>query len=232
MQGSTCKSKQVRALSAKPRGGSTRAMLGRYAAAVLAVVLVANAAPANATLAPKADPMTVAQTTVNEGLTVLADKATPLGQRQEQLKQIVAAGFDYAEMSRSAMGYHWRQLSPDQQMEFTEVFTSFVQDAYLSKINEYQGQQVDFVKSRPDGPDYAQVYSNVLQDGKPSLPVNYRLKKTAGGWKIYDVTVDAISIIGNYRNQFNRVMNNKGYATLISDLKSKQASIAATLGAN
>lgn len=231
MQSSTYISKRVCASSGKPCAGIARAMAGNFAVAALAVLL-ANVTTANAALAPNADPMMVAQTTVNEALTVLADRATPLPQRQEHLKQIVAAGFDYTEMSRSAMGYHWRQLSPDQRKEFTEVFTSFIQDSYLSKINDYQGQQVDFVKSRPDGPDYVQVYSNVLQDSKPPLPVNYRLKKTASGWKIYDVTVDAISIIANYRNQFNRVMNNKGYATLVSDLKSKQASIAATLGAN
>ncbi|MGH8597299.1 MAG: MlaC/ttg2D family ABC transporter substrate-binding protein [Gammaproteobacteria bacterium] len=230
MHRNSCIEQQVGLTSGRRRARIASAIVGSIVAAALAIAAITSTG--YAAMAPDADPMSVAKTTVNEALQVLADRSTPLGDRQEKLKQIVAAGFDYTEMSRSAMGYHWRQLSPDQQNQFIEVFTSFIQDSYLSKINDYQGQQVDFVKSSADEPDYAQVYSNIRQDGKPPLPVNYRLKKTSSGWKIYDVTVDAISIIANYRNQFNRVMNSKGYSTLIDDLKSKQASISAGLGEN
>jgi len=69
-----------------------------------------------------------------------------------------------------------------------------------------------------------------VQPGKDPIAVNYRLLNRNGQWKVYDVTVEAISIIANYRNQFNRVMNNQGYSKLIADLKSKQASLAASLG--
>jgi phospholipid transport system substrate-binding protein len=204
-----------------------------WACAAVATVWLGGLATANATAPPpNADPTTVAKTTVDDALSVLANKTMPVEERRETLKQIVAATFDFNAMSRSAMGYHWTKLTPEQQQEFAQVFTAFIQDSYLSKINDYQGQQVDFVRTTMDGDEYAQVNSKIVQQGKQPLPVNYRLKKTAAGWKIYDVTVDAISIIANYRNQFNRVMNNQGYATLISDLKSKQESIAQSIGSN
>jgi phospholipid transport system substrate-binding protein len=175
-------------------------------------------------------PMSVVQTTVNQALDVLRDKQTPLAQRQEKLRQIVANTFDFTEMAKSALGYHWKQLTPEQQQEFTNVFISFIEDSYLSKINDYHDQQVQFLKVVNLGPDETQVNSDIVQQGKDPIHVNYRLMKRDGTWKIYDVTVDAISIIANYRNQFNRVMNNQGYDALIKDLKSKQAALAASLG--
>jgi phospholipid transport system substrate-binding protein len=178
-----------------------------------------------------ANPMTVVKATVNDALAVLRDRSTPLAERQQKLRQIVSASFDFREMSRSAMGYHWRSISPDQRKEFTTVFTTFIEDSYLAKINDYSDQHVDYLSWKNDGgQDYAQVKTNIVQAGKDPIAFNFRLLNRGGGWKIYDVTVDAISIIANYRNQFNRVMNNKGYAVLISDLKSKQAALAASLG--
>jgi len=177
-----------------------------------------------------ADPMAVVQRTVNDALGVLRNKQLPDDQRREQLKQIIARSFDFTEMSRSALGYHWRQISPDQQQEFTRVFTTFIEDSYLAKINDYSGQQVQFIRQRNDGPQYSQVQTNIVAPGKDPIAVNYRLLSKDGHWKVYDVTVDAISIIANYRNQFNRVMNNQGYAKLIADLESKQQALAASLG--
>ncbi len=125
-------------------------------------------------------------------------------------------------MAKSALGYHWKQITPAQQQEFTTAFVAFIEDSYLSKINDYKGQQVTFLRATNDGPQYAQVNTDIVQPTGDPIHVNYRLLQNGSAWKIYDVTVDAISIIANYRNQFNRVMNNQGYDILISDLK-KQA---------
>lgn len=175
------------------------------------------------------DPMAVVRTTVNQALDVLRDSQTPLAQRQDKLRQIVSATFDFTEMAKSALGYHWKQITPAQQQEFTNAFVAFIEDSYLSKINEYNGQQVNFLRVSNEGPQYAQVSTDIVQPKGEPIHVNYRLLQENGSWKIYDVTVDSISIIANYRNQFNRVMNNSGYDTLISDLKSKQAALAASL---
>jgi phospholipid transport system substrate-binding protein len=195
--------------------------------AAIAVILCQSqlVTPARADDSPDA----VVKQTVDQSLEVLRDKQTPLAQRQDKLRQIVSGTFDFTEMAKSALGYHWKQISADQQQEFTNVFVAFIEDSYLSKINDYRGQQVTYLKSTNNGPGDAQVNTDIVGGGKEPIHVNYRLLQKGSTWKIYDVTVDAISIIANYRNQFDRVMNNHGYATLISDLKNKQASLAASL---
>ncbi len=200
--------------------------------AMMMAVAVALLAGTMASRAFADEPMGVVKGTVNQALDVLRDRQAPLAQRQEQLRQIVSASFDFKEMARSALGYHWRQLSPAQQDEFTKTFVAFIEDSYLGKLNEFTNQQVDFTTTKSLGQGYAQVNTNIVKPGSSEDPtkLNFLLEQEGSTWKIYDVTVDAISIIANYRNQFNRVMNNKGYDTLISDLKSKQAALEASLG--
>jgi phospholipid transport system substrate-binding protein len=197
--------------------------------AAIAVVLCQSRMVTPARAQDANSPDAVVKQTVDQSLEVLRDKETPLAQRQDKLRQIVSGTFDFTEMAKSALGYHWKQISADQQQEFTNVFVSFIEDSYLSKINDYRGQQVTYLKSTSSGSGDAQVNTDIVGGGKEAIHVNYRLMQKGGAWKIYDVTVDAISIIANYRNQFDRVMNNHGYATLISDLKNKQASLAASL---
>jgi phospholipid transport system substrate-binding protein len=176
------------------------------------------------------DPMTVVKTVVNQALTVLKDQQTPLAQRQEKLRDLVDDNFDFTAMSRSALGYHWRKISPEQRKEFTNAFTAFVQDSYLSRMQDYSGQRVEVLRSRSQGDGYAEVMSRIVQNGKQPVPVDYMLHRMNDNWRIYDVTVDNISIIANYRNQFNRVVNNQGFDKLLQDLKNKQAELAARLG--
>ncbi|HYB90927.1 MAG TPA: ABC transporter substrate-binding protein [Candidatus Binataceae bacterium] len=215
-----------RVISGAPRRAWMAAAAIAMAAAGLALSGWFSAALADG------DPMSVTQQTVNQALSVLRNRQLVLADRQQQLRRIVEATFDYTEMSRSALGYHWKEISPDQQQEFSSVFTTFIEDSYLAKINSYSNQQVEFLRATSDDADYAQVSTNIVDKDQQPISVNYRLLNTGGAWKIYDVDVDGISIIANYRNQFNRVMNNQGYATLIKDLKSKQAALAASLVAH
>lgn len=159
---------------------------------------------------------------VNTAMHILADKQTPMAQRQNQLRDLIEPRFDFTEMSRSALGYHWKSLSPDQRTNFTGVFKGFMEAAYLSKIGDYSGQHVEFIRQSPLGDGYAQVFTTILQNGKPPIPINYLLAQKDGDWKVYDVTVENISIIANYRNQFNRVINENSFDKLLSDLKAKQ----------
>jgi phospholipid transport system substrate-binding protein len=206
-----------------------KSFLQAIAVFMAAVVALCAAALPNSALAD-ADPMAVVRDTVNDALPVLRDKATPVAARRQKLRDIVAKSFDFTEMARSALGYHWRQLTPQQQQEFTRVFISFIENSYLAKINQYSGQQVQFLGEQKDGAEYAVVKTSLVQEGKDPISIDYRLLNKNGQWKIYDVTVDAISIIANYRNQFNRVMNNQGYDKLIADLKAKEAGLAASIG--
>jgi phospholipid transport system substrate-binding protein len=174
-------------------------------------------------------PMAVTQTMVNQALQIMSDKAMPVRQRRRELREAIENEFDFSEMSRSALGYHWRNLSPDDRVQFTQLFTSFIEDAYLSKIQDYSGQRVRFEGQTPLGQGYMQINSEIIQAGKSSIAVNYLLLQKGDTWKIYDVTVEAISIIANYRNQFNRVINERGFPTLMADLRAKQQELASLL---
>jgi len=203
-----------------------RALSGALAAASIAVILsLAVAARADS------DPATVAKTLVNQALSVLSNNSMPVRQKQERLRGVVEQSFDFTEMSRSALGTHWRDLTPDQRHDFTRVFTQFVEDSYLSKVSDYKGQTVTFAKTIQLAPGYTQVNSKVNQpNGGEPISLDYRLKYEGNQWKIYDVTVDAISIIANYRNQFNRVINDRGFPTLMADLRAKSTQLANALG--
>jgi len=174
-------------------------------------------------------PMEVTQNMVNRALEIIANKSLPIKDRRRQLREAIEDEFDFSEMSRSALGYNWRNLSPDDRSQFTQLFTAFIEDAYLSKIQDYSGQRVAFNGQTSLGEGYTQINTDIVEPGKNPISVNYLLLQKDGAWKIYDVTVDAISIIANYRNQFNRVINDKGFPQLMADLRAKQQELASLL---
>ena len=187
------------------------------------LVATALAIPLRAAAAAP-DPMTIVKATVDKFVGILTDpalKANP-GDRRQKLKDTAAERFDFTEMGRSALGVHWRDLSEQQRKDFVDLFTRFVEAAYTSRLESYSGQRIDFVKEANDGPDYSQVNTNIIQPNADPIGLDYRLKLEGDDWKIYDVTVDNISIVANYRNQFNRVINNQGFDTLMDNMRAKQ----------
>src|SRR5271169_5800194 len=183
------------------------AALGALILFVFAAAAAAQA-PVNASYAPT-DATASVKTIIDQSIVVFKDQQISPTDREKKLRGIAESHFDFAEMSKSAIGYHWKTLTPAQQSEFVPLFTTFIEDAYLSRIESYsvekvnqqiQSSMIQFVKETKDGPDYAQVYSTVvLQDRKDPIAVNY-LMRNGGEWKIYDITIDAISVIANYRN--------------------------------
>ena len=106
---------------------------------------------------------------VDQALQILGSSSTPLPQRRRQLRGLVEQNFDFAAMSRSALGFNWRSLSPDQREQFTKLFTAFIEVAYLDKIQDYQGQQVRFTGQHSLGQGYEQVDTHIVQAGKSPI---------------------------------------------------------------
>ena len=181
---------------------------------------------------PPADPMAVVQTGVGQVIAVFNDQRMPLSQRREKLRSMSLQYFDFDSMAKSALGYHWRDLTPAQRSEFVPLFTEFIQDAYLSKMEQATVEKirqeaktavVRFLKQSYFSSDYAEVFTTVaLQDYQDPIQVNYLLHQNDGQWRVYDVTIDAIGLVANYRNQFNRVINSQGYPKLVTDLQAKR----------
>lgn len=161
---------------------------------------------------------------IDQSVAVFKEQDIPEDARQKKLRAIAESHFDFSEMARSAVGTHWRTFSEQQKTEFVPLFTTFIEDVYLSQIESYSVQKInerinstkiEFIKQNTEGPDYAEVVSSVTVQDRPNpIAVNYEMRRDGNEWKIYDITIDAISVIANYRNQFNRVLNNDGYDKL------------------
>jgi phospholipid transport system substrate-binding protein len=179
------------------------------------------------------DPSSMVKGTVGQVLNVLQDKQNSQAERQRKVIEIVSGHFDLTDMARSSLGYNWKKLSPAQQQQFVPLFTAFMEDAYLNKISAYSGQKVQFLPQNSVGASEAEVRSIVLpaESGDQPIKINYMLKQSGGDWKVYDVTVDDISITANYRNQFTRIINDKGFDSLMSTMRDKEQELRESIGA-
>lgn len=141
-------------------------------------------------------------------------------ERIDQLREIVYPLFDFETMARRSLGLHWRQLSLEDRQEFVTLFTDLLEVSYADKIDLYKGGKVVFTREMMDK-DYAQVDSKVINRNGNELAVNYKLLRRDGSWKIYDVVVENISLINNYRSQFNRIITRSSYAELVKRMRQK-----------
>jgi phospholipid transport system substrate-binding protein len=199
---------------------------------VLLLLCTARVKTVIASTLASTDPMSVIKTGTDQVIAVFNDQQMPLNQRREKLRSMSLYYFDFDSMAKSVLGYHWRELTPVQRSQCVPLFTEFIQDAYLSRMEqatvekirqEAKTAQIKFLKQTYFSSDYAEVFSTVaLEDHRAPLEVNYLMHQSGGQWQVYDVTVDAISLIANYRNQFNRIINNQGYPKLIADLEAKR----------
>lgn len=143
-------------------------------------------------------------------------------ERVERLKEIINPIFDYDEMARRTLGAHWRRRTPAEQQEFLKLFRAFLETVYSEKVDLYEGERAVFGRETIDQ-DYAEVESKVTNSKGEESPVIYRLKRTDGKWKVYDAVVENISIVNNYRSQFDRVLNKSSFEELKKLLREKAA---------
>ena len=159
---------------------------------------------------------------VNQGVDIL--KNAKLDNRQERnqvidrLRQIVYPLFDFNEMAMRSMGGNWRRLNPQQRQEFVSTFTALLEKTYADQIDLYNGQQVVYGGESIDG-TYAQVDSRIIDKNGQTYSVVYRLHRVDGKWRIYDVVAENISIVNNYRSQFNRVIARSSFEELLKTMK-------------
>jgi phospholipid transport system substrate-binding protein len=135
------------------------------------------------------------------------------------LEKVVGDRFDYQEMSRRALGAPWNTLSDKDKQEFVGLFKSLLVSSYADKIETYSGEGVQYINERTEK-DYAEVRTKV-QTGKTDIPLDYRLLNKAGDWRVYDVVVDGVSLVNNYRGQFTKILRSSGYPELVEQLRKK-----------
>ena len=173
-----------------------------------------------------ATPMETVETGVNNMLTTLGDPAFKAKAKDEQVAQlgeIIETVFDFNELSRRTLGREWKKMKPEQQKEFVQLFKELLQGVYADRLLAYSDQKVLFEKETMLKKGRAEVQSYLqTADGK-KIPLFYRLTDKSGSWKVYDVIIEGVSMVKNYRTQFRQIIAKDSPEKLIEILRNKVA---------
>lgn len=166
-------------------------------------------------------PMTEVQKTTDAVLAVLANKDLTANQKRTKIQDIVYHHFDFRTLSRLVLARNWRRLNPEQQNQFVEEFKKHLSMTYGKNVETYNNERAEITGDRKEpGGDWT-VKTKIVRPNAADILVDYRLRKEDGGWKVIDVIIEGVSLVANYRSQFQEIVSNKGPAKLIDLLREK-----------
>ncbi len=139
--------------------------------------------------------------------------------RDQRIWDIAYPRFDWEEMAQRSLAVHWRERTPQEKKEFVELFSRLLHKSYIGKITQYKDEKIEYVGEEIKGAR-AEVKTKILSKGL-EIPVEYRLLQKPSGWLIYDVIIEGVSLVNNYRNQFNRIVVSSGYKDLVQRMRTK-----------
>ena len=142
--------------------------------------------------------------------------------RRAAIRKEAESIFDFTETAKRALGQHWKTLNPGQQQEFVSLFEDLLERAYVLKIEKYSGEKVAYLGDTVDG-DLATVKTKFTTKQGTEIPVDYRLLRRGDRWLVYDVFVEGVSLVANYRTQFDRIMRTGSYDELVRRMKASQS---------
>ena len=169
-------------------------------------------------------PLDTVQGHVNQVLDVLRDpnlKAESAKETKERkIESIADALFDYAALSRFTLGRNWKKLNSDQRTEFVQLFRQILQKTYMDTILSYSDEKVVFDREVMLSEDKAEVQSKIITSSK-EIPIFYRAYLKSGQWKVYDIIVEGVSLVKNYRTQFNEILAKQSPDELLKIMRQK-----------
>jgi len=142
-------------------------------------------------------------------------------ERRRMIRQVAGELFDFTEISARSLGPHWRARTTAEREEFIALYGDLLEYSYISKIEMYSGETIRYLGEAVDG-EQAVVRTRIVTKQGTEIPVDYRMMKSGSRWLVYDVTIEGVSLISNYRSQFNTVIQRSGYRDLVAKLKAKQ----------
>jgi len=195
-----------------------------YQKTILAIAATAVLSSALPNRANAGVPTEQVRQTADKVLQVLQDsraKATGnTSQRREQLRQILAGRFDFAEMAKRSLGANWQKASSSEQHQFVRLFTDLLESSYIGQIEGYAGEKIIYGRESVDQ-NQADVETKILTKKSEEVAIVYKLRADGADWKVYDVVIENVSIVNNFRTQFNRILAKGSFAELLSRLESK-----------
>jgi len=164
--------------------------------------------------------------TVNAVLAVLQDKSLQgpdnLQKRREKMRQAVFQRFGFEEMAQRALGPYWSKRTPAEKKEFIALFGELLERSYINKIESYTGEQmVQYTRETIEKDGYASVRTAVVNKRDLNVEVEYKLLQRDGNWQVYDVIIEGVSLVNNYRTQFHNIVSQESYEALVKKLKLK-----------
>lgn len=173
-------------------------------------------------------PLLVIQSGTDRALDIIhsskSGKAPSIRQRRAEILTIVDEYFDFSEMAKRALGRPWKDQPPEKQKEFVSLFKQLLFNTYVDRVETYTGsnEKVVYDVQEVKG-DYAFVKTRIVNYQDTDVAVDYRLKEEKGNWKVYDVIVEGVSLVSNYRSQFTSILANESFDALLVKLRQKAA---------
>ena len=181
-----------------------------------------------AALPGQSNPMALIQSGTEKALQILHEtqkgQAPSLRQRKNEILEIVSEYFNFEEMAKRALGRPWKDQTSDKRQEFAQLFKQLLFNTYINRLENYTGsnERVFYDSEKLDG-DYALVKTHILYQGNNNIAIDYRLHYDGERWKVYDVVVEGISFVDNYRGQFASILTNESFDSLLRKLRQKVA---------
>jgi len=187
-----------------------------------ALTLTAIFALVTAGTAVAGEPTDQVRRSVDEVLKIV--QSQPDGSaRRAAVRQAANRIFDFEETAKRALGPHWQQRTPAEHEEFVRLFSDLLEAAYVGKIDLYQGEKITYVGETVDG-DQATVKTRIVTKQGNEVPVDYRLSREKDGWRVCDVIIEGVSLVANYRTQFNKIIQTSSYDDVVKRMRAKDFS--------
>ena len=142
-------------------------------------------------------------------------------ERRTAVRKVANDIFDFAETARRSLARHWQGRTDKEREEFVQLFSDLLERSYISKIELYGGEKIQYAREQLDG-DYAMVSAKILTKQGQEVPVDYRMLRREDRWLVYDVIIEGVSLISNYRTQFNKIIQTSSYGELVKKMRTKQ----------
>jgi phospholipid transport system substrate-binding protein len=199
-------------------------MHGIVALALLAAAVILNLGPALPS-AHAGEPADRLKLQIDRVLKTIDDpelrKEGKARDRRQAVRKIAEEIFDFGETAKRSLGRHWQPRTPAEREEFIGLFADLLERSYISKIELFNGEKVLFLGDQIDG-DQATVRTKILTKQGNEIPVEYRMHRKGDRWLVYDVVIEGVSLVANYRTQFNKIIQTSSYPELVKRMKTKQ----------
>jgi len=190
-------------------------MWKHFSLTIIPVILLALATPVMA----ETSPTETIRVAVDEILALLRDDQLDKDTRRDRMRAIIDARFDFRAMSQRTLAINWKKASGEEQQQFVDLFTQLIQNSYVGKIEAYTNETVEYPAEKVKG--RKAVVDTLIVTSSKEIPIDYRVYLKDDQWYVYDVIIEGVSLISNYRSSYQEIVNREGFSGLLARMEEK-----------